>query len=35
VKGWQEISEESEKWIDSHPEHQGSQTETVLETEFI
>jgi hypothetical protein len=35
VKGWQEISEESEKWIDSHPEHQGSQAETVLETEFI
>lgn len=35
VKGWQEISAESEKWIDNNPEHQGAQSETVLEAEFI
>ena len=31
VKGHQEITEEHEDWIDSHPEYHGEQSENVKE----
>lgn len=31
VRGHQEITQEQEDWIDSHPEHHGSQSENVQE----
>jgi hypothetical protein len=35
VKGWHEINERQQNWLDENPDMAGSQTETVLETEFI
>lgn len=35
VKGWQEITDEIDQWIDSHPEVQGLQDEIAMEAEFI
>lgn len=31
VKGWQEIEDEHELWLDNHPELHGEQTEVVVE----
>lgn len=34
-KGWQEITEEMDEWIDSHPDVQGEQDEVAVEVDFI
>jgi hypothetical protein len=35
VKGWQEITEEIDAWIDSHPDQCGLQDEIAIEVAFI